>query len=398
LRPAAFAAVIILAIFGVYMARSATPVSAQQILERASSAQSATGPTQGIRHMRVETYNNFQLLSGDQSGTLTLAESYVDFATDNFRRVTTDPATGQVLDAFAYDGAYTLSSRYPPTAATRAALPVYHIPQPSNRVAKEPYGDPSDSAKQMLDQVRSDPAMKLQVKQTGRDGREVYVLSGEHPVKALVGKDVKVQTGSTTMVFDVQTYQFLESRSTIQKDGKEFLVNSTKYLTNEILPAGSSVAWDLSDVKGISMVDDPNGEHGDALPEIISTQELAAHAQAYLFSSVPEGFTLEITSPPFQPKDQPFVYVINYRNTAGDYIVIPSSDVPDSLCQSDFNDESYTTASGLVVQFGKAAAFPDGKQETPALVTVPNGTRFLLNSTLPRERIKSLAESLAPVR
>jgi hypothetical protein len=46
----------------------------------------------------------------------------------------------------------------------------------------------------------------------------------------------------------------------------------------------------------------------------------------------------------------------------------------------------------------RSEASPDGKQYTSAIAVAPDGTAFWLNSTLPREQVKALAEELVPVR
>ena len=53
-----------------------TPVSAQQILERASAAQLAAEANLGIRHVRIEHYQNLLGMSGAQAGNKTMIESY----------------------------------------------------------------------------------------------------------------------------------------------------------------------------------------------------------------------------------------------------------------------------------------------------------------------------------
>jgi hypothetical protein len=53
-------------------------------------------------------------------------------------------------------------------------------------------------------------------------------------------------------------------RETIEKDGKEILLSKSVYSTDEILPAGTPIHWDLSDIlNNINLVDDPGGTHRD---------------------------------------------------------------------------------------------------------------------------------------
>jgi hypothetical protein len=46
--------------------------------------------------------------------------------------------------------------------------------------------------------------------------------------------------------------------------GKEVLVWEKLNSVDEILPAGSSVKWGVSDVKGLNIIDDPEGAHRDS--------------------------------------------------------------------------------------------------------------------------------------
>jgi hypothetical protein len=141
----------------------------------------------------------------------------------------------------------------------------------------------------------------------------------------------------------------------------------------------------LSDLQGITIVDDPDGQHVKLLPEVISKQELASHTEsAYLLSSIPDGVTLEISAAPRQPEDQPFRYTASYRSERGDFLVIESVGMEKIQTAAEGSDESYTTASGLTLRFLKIDKA--GKPYTSAIVETPQGTAFIINSILPREQ------------
>jgi len=65
---------------------------------------------------------------------------------------------------------------------------------------------------------------------------------------------------------------------------------------------------------------------------------------------------------------------------------------------SDTDGEKYTTASGLVLHIMMDSAEPSGKQYSTTLVEAPDGTSFMIDSTLPIETLKAWAEELEPVR
>lgn len=387
---AASVAVLVIALVAVSMFKNVTPVSARAILDRAYQVQSQTTPTQGIRHIRVETYVNFQALPEGQS-TRTVADSYLDLQTGNVRLVTTDSKTGKVLDAFAYDGSYTYSQGRE-GAGGSDPLTIYRSPQ-NLSLADQSRG--GLSSKDMFDQMRNDPNVQLVGQETWADGRTVYVLRSQGPVKVVVKDRTQLPIGLRTIYFEVNTYQIIGSQETMEQNGKELLISSQRQLVDEILPAGSSVAWDLSDVQGLSIVDDPNREHGDLLPEVITSHDVASKTQSgYLLKTIPEGFSLEISAPPKQSANEPYIYIASYRSAANDYFVIqsaPGKQIEDA-------DETYTTAGGLVLHFMKDIADPSGKQYTSAMVEAPGGTIFLINSTLPRESVKAWAEDLVLVK
>jgi len=389
----ALGVVLVITLVVIFLARGATPVSAQQILDRASAAQSA-GTFKGIQHIRVDTYQNLKTQTGAQAGQNTSIESYLDFETGYMRWVVTNTATHQVIDAFAYDGTYTYSSKQPADGTPTGPLTIYRVPQSPDKLADLQHSGPGKNARQMFDMFRSDANVELK-QETQADGRLIYSLTSAEPAKTVSGNSAQVSMGLTTMIFDAQTYQLLEIQSQIRKDGQDVLISTQRYVANEILPAGTRVSWDLSDVTSVSILDDPRGLHGDLLPEIISQSELSTHVKnAYVLKMVPDGFSEEITAAPNQPANQPFVYVVAYRKQDGNYFVLQPTGEVHVTIENSSSSEPYTTASGLVVQFTDTLHIPEGKDVTAAVLTVPDGTTFDLNSTLSREQIKALAENL----
>ena len=202
----------------------------------------------------------------------------------------------------AYNGAYTYSQDYNTSGDSNVPLTIYRTPQ--GQVADLKPGDLGDglNEKELFDQMRNNPNVQLLGKENWDNGHTVYVLQSQQQVKVLVDGQTEHPTGLVTSYFDVDTYKQLGYRMTMEKDGQEILLGSRKTLVDEILPAGTSVAWGLSDLSGITIVDDPERTHGDLLPEVISEQELAAETSSgYLLKSVPAGFSLEISAPPQQP-------------------------------------------------------------------------------------------------
>ena len=67
---------------------NSSPVSAQQIIDRAAAAYTAASQAAGIQHMQIETYQNLQALPGDLAGERMIVDSYHDNQTGWFRVVT----------------------------------------------------------------------------------------------------------------------------------------------------------------------------------------------------------------------------------------------------------------------------------------------------------------------
>jgi hypothetical protein len=347
----ALSAVLVLSIVVVFIANIVTTVSAKEVLDRAYQAQTQAAATQGIEHIRSEIYSNIEALP-EQQGMDTTVESYLDLQAGNFRLVVTDNKTGQVLEATAYDGVNAYSSDGKKGGHPNAGpLTIYRSPQnqPSEVRQKLQVGDKELDAKTLFDKMRNDPQVQVVGKETWDDGRAVYVLHSEQSIKVLVGNEVLHPAGSVDVYFDVETYELVGNHVTMQKDGKEILISSQRILVDETLPEESSVAWDLSDLQGVNIVDDTRGEH--KIPEVVSVEDLAAKTKsAYLLETIPEGFSLELNALPGRIANGPFFYEATYTNQAGDYFIIRAfGNKP--LEDTSWADENYTTASGLVLHF-----------------------------------------------
>lgn len=389
-------AVLFLTIVVVFMARSATPVSAQAILDKAYAAQSSASPAQGIEHIRSEIYTNLQALPGDQ-GKATTVESYHDLQSGKIRLVTIDNQTGKVLEVFAYDGAFTYSVEAPQNNGD--PLTVYRTPQGQVADMKPLVNGDGLKSKDMFDKMRNDPNVQLAGEETWQDGRKVYALRTQEQIKVVVNDQVERPMGAIIVYFDVATYEMVGNRVTTEKDGQEVIVSSQKILANEILPEGSSVAWDLSDLQSITLTDDPNREHGDLLPEVITPQQLAERTStAYLLNAVPDGYSLEISEPERKRgSSEPYMYIASYRTEANDYFVIQATGGEPKMA-NDGSHEVYTTASGLILHLMRETPDLTGRQYVSASVEAPNGVGFTITSTLPLETVKAWAENLVLVK
>ncbi len=459
---ATLVAILTIAALGVLTLGSATPVSAQEILNRAYAAQTAA-ESQGILHTKTEVYTNMQAMPGPKpmSGKdiKNILENYVDPQTGKNRVVVNDEATGQVLSASAFDGTYLYTSGNlgavtrlgggtfgwsgragealdgTPASTSAGAISVgtsvpiivgdtgpvhtiYRIPQPKGTQTLNFtfQGTPVD-AKTLFEAARQDPSAKFMGEQTLSDGRKVYVLQLQQLAQIMANGAPPANPlppMTSTLYFDKQTYQLVEQRTTMQQNGKEIVVNSIRQLVVETLPQTTHVAWDLSDIKGITVVDDPKGEHGPQFPVSISQRELAARTHsAYILQTVPAGYTMEITATPRTNQNDPGLYSIAYRNSRGDSILIDGIlNGGGGMMQTNSRqsaDETYTTRSGLKLDFVQGpvsstgafvqgSGFPKGASLTHAIVQAPDGTLFNLISNLQRERVKELAEELVPVR
>lgn len=391
-------AVIMMAVIGIFLTRNATSVSAQQILERAYQAKTAAVAAQGINHIRTETYLNLQAMGWKSGVEKTIQDSYVDLSNGIYRLVWTNAATGQVLDASAYDGSYLYTHRPSQEGEVSGPFILYRTPQSIDKVANLMAGTGSVDPENTFETIRQDPGVKQVTKETWADGRAVYVLRAQSPEGADQKYQVKNFSGDTIMVFDAETYDLIENSVVMHQDGKEVVLTSYRKLIDETLPTVTPVAWDLSDVQGITLLDDPTGEYSDLLPEVITPQELATHTQTgYLLKNVPAGFALEISAPPRQEQELYYTYIASYRSLENDYFVVQSGKAPEKL--ANLGEDTYQTASGLTLYFlPTQEQGSKAKDVTQAVVSAPNGTQFIISSTLLREQVEELAEDLVLVK
>jgi len=383
-----------------------TPVSAQQILERATAAQSVADSSQGIRHMRIESYQNMKGLSGPNAGTTTFIESYENTAVDSsssrvleglFRSVTTD-VNGKVIDATSTDGSYFYST-YPPTpGGDGSSLVIHRTPVGDDDRKKLSGNQVAVEEQSIFEQFRHNPRVELVGKEKSKDGRQVYrLIDRNYQIEAQAnGKETKTFTGSMTMLFDAQTYQLVESNRTIRKGGGEITLDGVLFMTNEVLPAETTVAWDLSDIKGAKVLDEEpqNEPEADVPIKTISEHELASHVMGYVLKPLPEGFTQKIIYAPKQAGEDHDICEINYDKSGEDVFGMMFVGVMDAgFVDANFYDGSYKTASGLVINFSTGSG-----KGTSGILTVPDGTSFLLSSTLGHEDVQRLAEKLVPAK
>jgi hypothetical protein len=307
---------------------------------------------------------------------------------------------------YAFDGsnAYAMEG----VKSAQNSLTVYRVPQNRPSLQGTTFSDRINGklnaaldaqAKNMFDRMRQDPQVELLGKETWKNGQTVYVLRSQQVVKWQDGNEVAQPMGLVTLYFDVKTYQLLGSRVTVEKDGKEIVISRQQIVLDETLPADSPIAWDLSDLQGVNIVDDKNGEH--ALPEVTSTKALAVRIpSAYLLRTVPDGFSLEVKVLPKQYPNRsgngPFFYEATYTNQAGDYFNIRAFDNK-KLEDTSWAFETYTTASGLILYFVNQPS-ADIREFNGGLMQAPNGHTYAIESSLPRATIKTFLEDLVLVK
>lgn len=154
------------------------------------------------------------------------------------------------------------------------------------------------------------------------------------------------------------------------------------------------VAWDLSDLKGVTIVNETK-QSAQANPtiETLTEQELATHTNSfYVLKPLPAGYTETITAVADQPKDQDYYqFEINYTGSNGETFGLQAVGHMDSgFVASNFYDGSYKAASGLIIYYSPSN--PNGG--TSAMLSAPDGNSFLIISNLPREQVQNLVETL----
>jgi len=380
-------AVVSLLLAAFFIQQDTTSVSAQEILKQAAQQQ----PAEGIQHTRSENYNNGMKLNRDAQNTVniteshTFVESYLDLQAKKFRTVITDADSGAVFYVSAFDGENVFSSE----GESGQPLTVYQSSLGAQEVADSIPTTFKDT-QELFEAAQNDPDVKLLGEKTWLDGRQAYVLRSEEVFKLDAGEE---PAGYTLMYFDMDTYQLLETQTFIIQDGEEKMFAYTRWWVDEILPSGTPIDWGLSDVEGIQIVEDAAGEHVDQLPVTVTAQDvIASGGIVYLLSPVPDGFTQMIQATQPKPSsEEPVTYIITYSSEAGDYLVLQQSAAPETLRNE--ADETYPTANGLTISF-LADESAGEKTFTAALIQTPDGSTWMLASTLPREQVKALAETL----
>jgi hypothetical protein len=377
-----FAVVAVIVVAAAFVVSNVTTVSAQQIITRATAAQAL--PTQGIWHTQIQIYQNHAMLTGDHPGTTTIDDDYIDLTTGRYRFVTQDSA-GKLEQVAAFDGTYDYSGMQ---AAGNDPLKVTRVQAGPDDGTKTRSLDPAANFKALFDDFRDNPRVRVDSQKTWTDGTAVYVLVDDN-YQSQNGTDSTTYTGSMRMVFDAKTYQLIESQTTVRKDGQDIVIDESQWLVNEVLPMGSPVAWDLSDLKGVSVVDgtQPSAEASPTV-ETLTEQELATRTNSfYVLKPLPAGYTETITAVADQPKDQDYQFEIDYTGPNGEtFDLLAVGKMDPGFVASSFYDGSYKTASGWVVNYSPSGA--------SAMLLAPDGNSFLLMTKLPREQIQNLVETL----
>ncbi len=402
-RLAAVVVVLGLALVMMWMLRTAAPVSAQEILTRSAVAQQSAAAAKGIRHTRTELYQNPEVLrpfkpNAASEGT-NIREDYFDAATGRQRSVITDKTTGHVTYVSGYDGTYIFSSELGNREPATGALVIYRTPQSPGAPDLDPKRiiASKDDLQQAFAQARQDPNAQVIGQETWSDGRTVYILqTNQHETTAPRPNQPTLEAEITTrLYFDIKTWELVGQQASLLQDGKPVIFSSSQELSYEILPAAAQVAWDLSDLQGVTIADNPEPA-ADQLPVVVSVQEVTRRTNAaYMLRAVPDGFTMRITAPPHPQPDAEQIYMVEYRNASGNFFLIQGGiETPESvLVQA---QQIYTTKTGFKVYVERTG--PENSLDQVATVRAPNGATFLVSSKLPRGQMKEWLEDLVPIK
>jgi hypothetical protein len=375
----------ILLVVGIVMVNNVTTVSAQQILDRASAAQS-TASGQGISHTRYEVYENPGAVTGEQVGRTTYIDNTYDVTGGKFRVIVED-IQGKIIEISSSDNNYYYSTN---GTTSGSPLMVYRTPQKYDPYKEKPRFDPDATTTTIYDQFNNNPRVKVEGKVTRPDGRQAYVLinQNEQVQKTPSGQEAKTITGTTRMIFDAGNYSLLEERITLRKNGKDIILYELKTLSDEIIPDNSKIAWDLSDLRGIKIVDEREpATNEEPVFETLTPGELAGRAEAYILKTVPEGFTQKIVAVSNQPEFEHYQFEVNYEGKDNAFFGLQFvGKIDESFAETNFYDGSYKTASGLVMYFS-----PSGSS---AMMISPTGNGYLVGFTMPREEAEKLVEDL----
>lgn len=405
-------AVLVLALLGVWMTQNATPVSAQEILNRSAQTQQTAQTQQGIRHTQTKIYLNPYAFPPSKQvpgePRTTLIDSYNDPQTGLYRSVSRNADTNQITDVNGFDGL----NLYTPARqdGVDVVTTLYRTPQADGvpeMIKNQQMVGSGDGVKegtaldmsdqQLFEKMRVTPSTTAVTREQWENGRKVYVLHMTVTVEdesKLSGAKIQLAMPSA-LYFDAETYAVLGQAKYIDRDGKSELFYSSRIMLDETLPADTTIVWDMSDLTDITLVDDPNGQFGDQLPGPITTQELAGrNANAYLLSAVPDGFTLYLTAPPNPRPQEPNVYIADYRGADDNYFLIQGG----MSGPTDFSTlpDSYTTRSGIKLYFESKR--PPEKSLIAATALAPDGTTFLVTANLSREQFDQFAEQLVRIK
>ena len=405
---AAIAALLILTLAILLRPETVRPVSAQEILDRSAEVQAMPPANQGILHTKSEGFFNVTALFPPEPGLDTIAvtpartifEDYTDLETGQHRSLIRDADTGQIVNVFGQDETHLYVGGQTVTTAT---LTVYRSPLPENLQSFWTTAAKRDSfdldSQKFFEQAQQMPNVEYIGQEMWFDGRLVHVLRFTPEVEPIIqGLDIslsvvgtislstpdaegeEIPSGSiaplsaikefpplvSTMYFDEETYELLETRETIEREGQEVVIGYHRQLVNELLSADTAVAWDFSDLPELTVIDDPTGEHTPFfafLPEALSLEAFLTQADftPYLLPTMPEGFTLEITAldgfaevviigqeeAQSAPQDTATVYTIAYHNETGDFVELTGPITGTIMPRSETGTEIYEATNGL---------------------------------------------------
>jgi hypothetical protein len=380
----------VIVVVTVLVARTYSPVSAQQIVERADAARTTNAAATGIRHTVIDLFDTTTEFSGDLAGIHRVVEDFYDPASGFYRSVVKD-TSGALLRGGSVDGKFDYSFDHP----SADAVSIQRTPLSADQQSKANAVSVDAGADDLFEQFKNNPNVKLASTITWTDGSKAYVLELKSYQADPAGQ--KTYTGSTSMTFNAKTYALLESVSTRVKDGKDEVISDAKFLTDEVLPAGTAVAWDLSDLPGVSYVDASAPEQEDVTFGTLTVDELAAHAQAYILNPVPTGYTQEIDAVTNQPADQEFQYEVNYKQNGKTVFGLQSvGQLGVDFIQQSFSDGSYIAANGLQIFY--STSHPSNGNGVSAALVTPDAGDYLLSSTLTREDVQKLVETLVKIK
>ena len=404
LKTIAWTSITLLAVVAIFLATNTSPVSAQQILERASEAQANAEADVGILHNRVQIYQNPGVVEGE--GKTTITDDYFDYTSGYYRSETRDE-NGNLISVSATDGTY---SYYAPAVDEGGTTVIERTPVENDLPLSTGTDDAADETSApaqrnsvastthaAFDQFYNNPRVEVEEEKTWTDGSPVYVLvnRGYQTQKTSEGSNDGVLTGTTRMVFNKETYQLLQIETTVHIDDKDVLIQKVDFLLNETLPANSVIVWDLSDLENVTFVDAPQPTEREVITDTLTRQELAQHTQAYVLDPIPAGFSEEILAIDYESDEAYDSYEIHYRNADNvSFNMQAIGALETNFVEENFYDGSYKTTSGLVLYFSPSSS----ENYTSAILAAPDGNGFLLLADMSREEVIDLAETLVLVK